>query len=136
MLGQRHGCDLLVRLFSLSRFLSVPQITKEPHSLEGAILGEPAQFVVKANESHLTYTWYRQTTKQLLPNEKRVSVGNTQILRINKVELSDEGYYVCTICNTTGGSVETKPARLTTSMEPASYRCIKVQASNFALIFC
>ena len=115
-----YGCIPLVRLcsLSLSLSLSVPQITEEPHSLEDAILGEPAQFVVKANGSHLTYTWYRQTTKQLLPNEKRVSVGNTQILQINKVELSDEGYYVCTICNPTGGSVETKPARLTTSMEP------------------
>ena len=42
-------------------------------------------------------------------------VGNTEILFIDKVEPSDEGYYVCRICNTTGGSVETVSAELTTS---------------------
>ena len=48
----------------------------------------------------------------LLPNDERVSVGNTQILHICKVESSDEGYYVCTISNPTGGSVESNPAEL------------------------
>ena len=108
--------ELFCCFHSLSFSLSVPQITEEPHSLEDAILGEPAEFVVKANGSHLTYTWYHQTTKELLPNEKRVSVGNTQILCIDKVKPSDEGYYICNISNTTGGSVETNPAQLTTSM--------------------
>ena len=61
------------------------------------------------------YTWHCQTARQLLPNDNRVVIGNTQILHIDKVEPSDEGYYVCTICNTTGGSVETNPAQLTTS---------------------
>ena len=39
-------------------------------------------------------------------------VGNTQILHINKVEPSDEGFYVCTICNSSGGTVETNPTEL------------------------
>ena len=64
----------------------------------------------------LTYTWYHQATKQLLPNDKRVIVGNTQILRIKKVESSNEGYYVCIISNPTGGTVETTPVRLTTGI--------------------
>ena len=104
--------------YFLSLSHSVPQITEEPHSLENVILGKSAEFVVKVNGSHLTYAWYHQATKQLLPTEKRVSVGNTQILHIDKVESSNEGYYVCTISNPTGGSVETSPAQLqlTTSM--------------------
>ena len=95
---------------------SVPQITEEPDSLENVTPGKPAEFVVEAIGKNLTYTWHRQTAKQLLPSDKRVSVGNTQILRIDKVESNDEGYYVCTISNPTGGSVETKPVQLTTSM--------------------
>ena len=102
--------------FILSLLHSVPQITEEPDSLENVTPGKPAEFVVKAVGKNLTYTWHRQTAEQLLPSEKRVIVGNTQILHIDEVESSDEGYYICTISNPTGGSVETKPARLTTSM--------------------
>ena len=93
----------------------VPQIIEEPNSLENAAPGKPAEFVVKAIGKNLTYTWHRQTAKQLSPNEKRVVVGDIQILRIDNVEPNDEGYYVCTICNPTGGTVETNPAQLTTS---------------------
>ena len=95
---------------------SVPQITKEPDSLENFTPGKPAEFVVNTLGKNLTYTWHRQSAKQFLPNDTRVSVCKTQILRIDKVESNDEGYYVCTICNPTGGSVETKPVQLTTSM--------------------
>ena len=98
----------------LSLSLSVPQITEEPKSLQNVTPGKLAEFVVKAIGKNLTYTWHHQTAEQLLPNDKRVVVGNTQILRIDKVESSDEGYYVCTISNPTGGTVETKPAQLTT----------------------
>ena len=100
----------------LSLVYSVPQITEEPDSLENATPGNPAEFVIKAIGKNLTYTWHRQTAKQVLPNDKRVFVGNAQILYIDKVESSDEGYYVCTISNPTGGSVETIPVQLTTSM--------------------
>ena len=99
-------------------FYSVPQITEEPDSLENVTPGKPAEFVVKALGKHLTYTWHRRTAKQFLPSDTRVSVGSTQILHINKVESNKEGCYVCTICNPTGGSVETKPVQLTTSMYP------------------
>ena len=78
--------------------------------------GSSAKFVVTANGKNLSYIWHRQTSKQLLPNDERVVVGNIQILCIDKVESKDEGYYVCTISNPTGGTVETNPARLTTSM--------------------
>ena len=107
---------LTLLLLSLCMLLLVPQITEEPESLENAIPGKPAEFVVKAIGKDLTYTWFRQDTRQLLPNEVRVIVGNTQILHINKVESSDEGYYFCIVCNPTGGTAETQPARLTTSM--------------------
>ena len=100
--------------FSLS--LSVPQITEEPDSMENTTPGNPVEFVVKALGKNLNYTWHCQTAKQLLPSEKIVRVGNTKILLIDKVESNDEGYYVCTICNPTGGIVETKPTQLTTSM--------------------
>ena len=100
----------------LSLLYSVPQITEEPDSLQNATPGKPAEFVVEAIGKNLTYTWHCQTAKRLLPSDKRVSVGNTEILRIDKVESNDEGYYVCTISNPTGGSVETKPAQLTASM--------------------
>ena len=96
--------------------LSVPQITEEPDSQENVIPRKPAEFAVKAIGKNLTYTWHRQAAEQSLPSDKKVLVGNTQILRIDKVESDNEGYYVCTICNPTGGSVETKPAQLTTSM--------------------
>ena len=99
---------------SLSLLYSVPQITEEPKSLENVTPGKPAEFFVKANGKNLTYTWHRQTAKQ--PNDKRVVVGDTQILCIDEVESSDEGYYVCTISNPTGGSVETNTVQLTTSM--------------------
>ena len=104
----------MATICSLSLSLCVvPQITEEPDIVKNAVPGKPAEFVVKAVGKNLTYTWHRQTAKQLLPNEV---VGKTQILRIDKVEPSDEGYYACTICNTTGGSVETNPAQLTASM--------------------
>ena len=83
--------------------------------MENACQGNPADFVVKTSGNDLTYTWHRQPAKLLSPNDKRVVVGNDTFLRINKVESSDEGYYVCTIRNTSGGSVETKPVQLTTS---------------------
>ena len=100
----------------LSALYAVPQITEEPNSLENVSPGKPAEFVVKTTGNNLTYSWHRQPAKQLSPDDKREVVGNDTFLRINKVDSSDEGYYVCTICNTTGGSVETKPAQLTTSM--------------------
>ena len=109
-----YGYNILS--LSLSAIYTVPQITEEPDSIENASPGKSVEFVVKTIGKNLTYTWHRQPAKQLLPNEKRAVVGDTQTLRIDKVESSDEGYYVCTICNTTGGSVETNPAQLTTSM--------------------
>ena len=102
---------MVLSLF-LSLLYSVPQITEEPKSLRNVAPGKPAEFVVKAIGENLTYTWHHQTAKQLLPKDKGVFVGNTQILHIDKVESSDEGYYVCTISNPTGGSVETNPAEL------------------------
>ena len=87
----------------------------EPDSRENTTLGKPADFFVTAVGKNLTYTWHRQTAKQLFPNEKRVVVRDTPILRIDTVEPSDEGYYVCTICNPTGGTVETTPVQLTAS---------------------
>ena len=110
---------LSLSLFLLSFRYSVPQIIEQPGSLVNTAPGKTAEFVVNPIGQDLTYTWHRQTAKQLLLNEKndkRVVVGDTQILRIDKVEPSDEGYYVCTICNTTGGSVETNPVQLSTSM--------------------
>ena len=104
------GYNILCLLYS------VPQITEEPDSLENATPGKPGGFVAKAIGKNLTYTWHLQTAKQVLPSDKRVLVGNAQILHIDKVESSDEGYYVCTISNPTGGTVETIPAQLTTSM--------------------
>ena len=100
---------------SLSAIYKVPQIKEEPDDIANACPGKPADFVVKTSGNNLTYTWHRQTAKLLSPNDKTVVVGNDAFLRIEKVESSDEGYYVCTICNTSGGSVETKPVQLTTS---------------------
>ena len=110
--------------FSLSLSLSlpffllylVPQITEKPDSLENAVPGQPAEFAAQAIGKDLTYTWYRQATKQLSKTDQRVIVGNTRILRIEKVESSNEGYYVCIISKPTGGTVETSPVQLTTSM--------------------
>ena len=109
---------------SLSLYLSlpffllylVPQITEEPDSLENAVPGKPVEFAANAIGKDLTYTWYRQATKQLSKTDQRVIVGNTRILRIEKVESSNEGYYVCIISKPTGGTVETSPVQLTTSM--------------------
>ena len=100
----------------LSAIYTVPQITEEPDIQENVAPGKPAIFVVRATGKNLTYIWHHQTAKQLLQNDTKVVVEKDQILRIAKVESSDEGYYVCTICNPTGGSVKTNPARLTTSM--------------------
>ena len=91
-------------------------LTEEPNSLENASLGKPAEFVVKTIGSNLTNTWHCQTAKQLSPNDKREIVGNDATLCIDKVESSDAGYYACAISNTSGGSVETQPVQLTTSM--------------------
>ena len=93
----------------------MPQITEEPSSLENASPGKPAEFAVKTIGNNLTYTWHRQPVKELSPNDKREVVGNDAILSFDTVESNDEAYYVCTICNTSGGSVETKPVQLTTS---------------------
>ena len=99
----------------LSVLYAVPQITEEPNNLKNVSPGKPVEFVVKITGSNLTYSWHRQPAKQLSPNDKREVVGNDANLHIEKVESSDEGYYVCTICNASGGSVETKPVQLTTS---------------------
>ena len=99
----------------LSAMYAVPQITEEPSSLENVSPGKPAEFVVKTTGNNLAYTWHRKPAKQLPPNDKREVVGNDATLHLDKVESSDEGYYVCTICNISGGSVETKPVQLTTS---------------------
>ena len=99
----------------LSALYAVPQITEELNSLENVSPRKHAEFVVKAIGNNLTYSWHRQPAKQLSPNDKREIVGNDATLHIDKVESSDEGYYVCTICNASGGSVETKPVQLTTS---------------------
>ena len=69
-----------------------------------------------------------------MPNEKRVVVGDTQILRIDKVEPSDEGCYVCTICNTTGGTVETNPAQLTASVCIFAFKSIRQLMRDFDLV--
>ena len=67
---------------------------------------------------NLSYTWHHQTSK----DASKVEVGednptrNNPTLRIDKVKSDDEGYYTCTISNPTGGTVETNPAQLTTSM--------------------
>ena len=107
----------LVSLFlSLFLFCSVPQITEEPESLEKVAPGKPAEFVVKAIGKNLKYTWHRQTAKQLSPNDKAVFVSDAEILCIDEVDSSDEGYYICTISNPTGGSVKTNPVQLTTGM--------------------
>ena len=100
---------------SLCAIYTVPQIREQPDSFKTVASGKSAEFVVKAIGKNLTYTWHRQNAEQLY--DKRVVVGDTQILRIAKVKSSDEGYYVCTICNTSGGSVETNPAQLTTSTQ-------------------
>ena len=98
---------------SLSLLYSVPQIVEEPDSLENVAPRNPAELVVKVDRRYLTCPWHRQDTRDFFTNDKR---GDTQILRIDKVESIDEGYYVCTISNPTGGSVETTPVQLTTSM--------------------
>ena len=95
---------------SLSLLYSVPQIVEEPDSLENVAPRNPAELVVKVDRRYLTCTWHRQDTRDFFTND------DTQILRIDKVESIDEGYYVCTISNPTGGSVETTPVQLTTSM--------------------
>ena len=107
--------SMLSLFLFLSTLYAVPQLTKEPNSLENAFPGKPAEFAVKTTGNNLTYTWHRQPAKLLLPHDKRENVGNDATLYIDKVESSDEGYYVCTICNISGGSVETKPVQLTTS---------------------
>ena len=113
--SQLYRNSILSLFLFLSALSAVPQLTEEPNSLENASPGKPAEFVVKTIGNNLTYTWHSQPTKQLSPNDKREVVGNDAILRIDKVESSNEGYYVCTICNTSGGSVETSPVHLTTS---------------------
>ena len=107
--------SMLSLIIFLSTLYAVPQITEEPNSLENVSPRKHAEFVVKAIGNNLTYSWHHQPAKQLSPNDRREVVGNDAILHIDKVESSDEGYYVCTICNTSGGSVETKPVQLTTS---------------------
>ena len=97
-------------------FYSVPKIMEEPKSLENLTPGQSAEFYVNATGTYLTYSWHRQTAKHPPSNEKTVSVGSTQTLYIDRVESSDDGYYVCTISNSTGGSVQTNPVQLTTSM--------------------
>ena len=91
---------------------------QEPSSQENVTPGENVQFVVKAAGMNLSYTWHHQVSRHP-PSQKKV-VGNHCILCIDKVKSSDEGYYTCTVSNPTGGTIETNPAQLTTSM----YNCI------------
>ena len=119
--------SMLSLFLFLSALYAVPQLTEEPNSLENTSPGKSAEFAVKTIGNNLTYTWNRQPAKQLSPNDKREVVGNDATLHIDKVESSDEGYYVCTICNTSGGSVETKSVQLTTSTTYISaISCTKV----------
>ena len=88
---------------------------QEPSSQENMTPGSNVEFGVTATGMNLSYVWHHQTSKHPLSSEKKI-VGNHQILRINKVKSSDEGYYACTISNTIGVTVESNPAQLTTSM--------------------
>ena len=73
--------------------------------------GEDVEFVVEADGKDLSYKWYHKTAKRT----SEVG-GNDPALHIDNVKSADEGDYVCTISNPTGGTVKTDPARLTTSM--------------------
>ena len=88
---------------------------QQPSSQENVTPESNVEFVVKATGMNLSYTWYHQASEHALPSEKKV-VGNNQTLHIDKVKSDDEGYYACTIGNPTGGTIESNPAQLTTSM--------------------
>ena len=93
--------------------VQIPQIKKQPSHEEDVTPGENVQFVVEATGMNLSYTWHHQTSK----DTSKVKVGESNpTLHIDKVKSHDEGYYTCTISNPTGGTVETNPAQLTTSM--------------------
>ena len=93
--------------------VQIPHIKKQPSNEEDVTPGENVQFVVEATGMNLSYTWHHQTAK----DASKVKVGeNNPTLRIDKVKSDDEGYYTCTISNPTGGTVETNPAQLATSM--------------------
>ena len=84
---------------------------KQPSNLDNVSPGEDVEFIVEADGKDLSYEWHHQTTERI----SGVG-GNNLTLRINNVKFNDEGDYVCTISNRTGGTVKTNPARLTTSM--------------------
>ena len=74
-------------------------------------------YIPTCNHIHTTipYTWHHHTDKHPQPSERK-GVGHNQTLCIKKVKSDNEGYSTCVISNPTGGTVETKPARLTISM--------------------
>ena len=66
---------------------------------------------------NLSYSWY-WNDEPIISGDRVHIAGDdsTSTLKVKNVQAStDEGNYVCKITNSTGGSVETQPAKLTIS---------------------
>ena len=90
----------------------------QPKSQKNVPQGKRAKVSVVADGRNLSYSWYHDDVP--LVSNGRVKIiqqTDASILQIEDVQPSDdEGYYVCKISNSTGGSVKTEPAQLTTCM--------------------
>jgi hypothetical protein len=74
---------------------SLPQITSQPNSIT-AVIGGNAAFEVQATGSApLNYAWYKFVDDV---NDIRIG-GNSSVLTINNVQLTDIGQYYCVVTN-------------------------------------
>ena len=103
--------------------------------------GKHVKFSVVADGKDLTYSWSHNDVPLVSNGRVKISqhTDACSILQIEDVQPSDdEGYYACKISNSTGGSVKTKLAQLTTCMISNKFNVISISESaiSWCYMYC
>jgi hypothetical protein len=107
-------------VWTFGTVLKVPVIETNPVD-QFVFPNEAAAFSVEATSiSPMAYTWYKSTDNANSTPEDDVQVGTTSELTISNVQLTDEGYYYCSILNT-GGTSLSQAAQLGVKRKLAHY---------------
>ena len=108
--GQSSNGDIYTNLyFTVTAGSSPPVITNQPVSLTNNV-GSNVTFSVTAGTAPLNYQWYFNTNTALFN-------ATNATLTLTSIQLTNDGYYRCTITNT-AGLTNTIDARLTVWQPP------------------
>ena len=103
-----------------------PRITTHLKELKDALLGEPVTFTIHATGTEPSYEWQWKPARedseewQLCPTEW----SHGTILKIPRVQKSDEGSYQCVVSNRAGSQIS-KAAKLCIGKNPQLYETLQ-----------